>query len=69
MKIRDCLLARASVPLFLRAQGEDGFVSVFDGKKLKGGPETASFVDDGAIAIQESEGFLAGLAGDAGPVA
>lgn len=23
--------------LFLRAQGEDGFVSLFDGKKLKGG--------------------------------
>ena len=47
-------------------QGEDGFVSLFDGKSLNGwtvadGPETAFYVEDGSIVVQESEGFPAWL--------
>jgi hypothetical protein len=62
MKRRDFLNAASAVPLLLQAQVEDGFTNVFDGKTLNGwsiqdGPETAFYVNDGAIVIQESSGF------------
>jgi hypothetical protein len=54
------------MPLLMQAQSEDGFTSLFDGKHLDGwtvqdGPETAFYVNDGAIVIQESAGFPAWL--------
>src|SRR5262249_33876297 len=56
-------------PVLLAApQGaeEAGFVSLFDGRTLNGwsvqdGPETAFYVDDGAIVAHESAGFPAWL--------
>src|SRR5438045_137695 len=60
---RRAFLSAASVaPLLLQAQAEDGFVNLFDGKTLRGwsvqeGPETAFYVDDGAIVVHESSGF------------
>lgn len=62
MNRRNFLSATSAFPLFLQAQAEDGFSSLFDGKSLKGwtiqeGPETAFYVDDGAIVVHESCGF------------
>src|SRR5260370_14255791 len=62
MKRRTFLSATSAVPLYLQAQSEDGFTSLFDGKTLDGwrireGPQTAFYVNDGAIVIQESSGF------------
>src|SRR3954471_19301650 len=56
MTRRTLLGAIASAPLFLKAQSGDGFTSLFDGKTLSGwnvqdGPETAFYVDDGAIVV------------------
>ncbi len=46
----------------MQAQSEAGFTSLFDGKTLDGwtiqdGPQTAFYVDDGAIVVLESCGF------------
>ena len=62
MNRRDFLGATSAVPLFLQAQAEVDFTRLFDGKSLKGwtiqeGPETAFYVDDGAIVVHESSGF------------
>ena len=62
MDRRVFLGATATAPLLLQAQAEDGFISLFDGKTLNAwtiqeGPETAFYVDDGAIVVQESSGF------------
>lgn len=62
MNRRVFLGATSAVPLFLQAQAEDGFTSIFDGKTLQGwtvqeGPETAFYVDNGAIVVHESAGF------------
>lgn len=62
MNRREFLMATSAVPLLLHAQTEDGFTSLFDGKSLNlwsvaEGPQTAFYVEDGAIVIQESSGF------------
>jgi hypothetical protein len=62
MNRRSFLNAASAVPMLLQAQGEDGFTNLFDGKTLEGwsiqnGPQTAFYVNDGAIVIQESSGF------------
>ncbi|HZT28843.1 MAG TPA: DUF1080 domain-containing protein [Bryobacteraceae bacterium] len=61
MNRRAFLATSAALPL-LQAQPEDGFVSLFDGKSLRGwtiqeGPETAFYVRDGAIVVHEGSGF------------
>ena len=66
MNRRVFLKATSAVPLLMQAQAEDGFSSLFDGKSLNGwtiqdGPETAFYVDDGAIVVHESSGFPAWL--------
>src|SRR6202051_92725 len=66
MKRRAFLTTASAAPLLMQAQSEDGFTSLFDGKRLDGwtvqeGPETAFYVNDGAIVIQESAGFPAWL--------
>jgi hypothetical protein len=60
---RDALFALAAAPL---ARTDEGFTSLFDGKSLKGwsaqnGPESAFYVQDGAIVIHEGAGFPAWL--------
>ena len=65
MKRRQFLTAAAVVPAVLAApqdSSETGFVPLFDGKSLDGwtvadGPETAFYVNDGAIVAHESAGF------------
>ena len=59
MNRRTFLGATSAVPLLLQAQAESGFVSLFDNETLHGwtiqeGPETAFYVDDGAIVVHES---------------
>src|SRR5207237_9876912 len=54
--------ATATVPCLFKAHAEDGHASIFDGKTLEGwtiqeGPQTAFYVDDGAIVVHESSGF------------
>src|SRR5215831_10499904 len=61
MHRRTFLGATLAAPL-LSPAAEDGFTSLFDGKTLRGwhiqdGPETAFYVDDGAIVVHESSGF------------
>jgi hypothetical protein len=62
MNRRTFLTGAAVVPLALNAQSEDGFTPIFDGKTLNGwtveeGPETAFYVNEGAIVVHESAGF------------
>jgi hypothetical protein len=62
MNRRAFLGATSTVPLWLPAQAEDNFISLFDGKTLDGwtiqeGPETAFYVDNAAIVVHESSGF------------
>jgi hypothetical protein len=65
MRRRDFLAAAGSTPAFLAAAqtaGESGFVSLFDGRSLEGwsvcdGPETAFYVDEGAIVVHPSAGY------------
>src|SRR3982074_381389 len=62
MNRRAFLGATATAPLWLQAETEEGFISLFNGKTLDAwaiqeGPETAFYVDDGAIVIHESSGF------------
>jgi hypothetical protein len=65
MRRRDFLAATGSTPAFLAAAqtvGESGFVSLFDGRSLEGwsvcdGPETAFYVDEGAIVVHPSAGY------------
>jgi hypothetical protein len=62
MNRRVFLGATSAVSLLMQAKAEDGFTSLFDGKSLHGwttqeGPETAFYVDDGAIVVHESSGF------------
>ena len=69
MKRRDFLKAACISPLLVNAQSEDGLASIFDGKTLDGwtvedGPETAFYVDDGAIVVHEAAGFPAWLRSD-----
>lgn len=59
---RRTFLGAASVPLFAQAQPGDSFIPLFDGKTLAGwtvqdGPESAFYVDEGAIVVHESSGF------------
>src|SRR5579862_2015703 len=66
MNRRVFLGATSAVPLLLQAQAEAGFTSLLDGKSLHGwtireGPETAFYVNDGAIVVHESAGFPAWL--------
>jgi hypothetical protein len=56
---RHALFALAAAPL---ARAEDGFTPLFDGSSLKGwsvqnGPESAFYVNDGAIVIHEGANF------------
>jgi hypothetical protein len=56
----------AALPALLQAEGEAGFVTLFDGKtlhgwKIKEGPETAFYVQNGDIVAHESAGFPAWL--------
>src|SRR5437867_11184154 len=62
MHRRAFLGAASTAPLLMQAQSEAGFTSLFDGKTLYGwaiqdGPQTAFYVDDGAIVVLESCGF------------
>jgi hypothetical protein len=63
MDRRDFLAAAAGAPLlFAQNTEETGFTPLFDGKSLDGwtvrdGPETAFYVNDGAIVVHESAGF------------
>jgi hypothetical protein len=55
-------MAGAAIPSIVRAAGEMGFTSLFDGKTLTGwtvreGPESAFYVQDGAIVIHEGSNF------------
>ena len=57
------------VPALLRAQAEEGFVPLFDGKSLAGwsiqeGPESAFYVDNGDIVGHVSSDFPAWLRSD-----
>jgi hypothetical protein len=66
MDRRAFLTTTLALPSLLRAQAEEGFTSLFDGKTLSGwtvhdGPETAFYVADGAIVVHESSGFPAWL--------
>ncbi len=67
MNRRGFLRSTSGLPLFLlQAEPENGFVPLFDGKTLDGwtiqdGPQTAFYVNDGAIVIHESSGFPAWL--------
>ena len=63
MRRRD-FLATASTPALLAAQSADdaGLVSLFDGRSLEGwsvcdGPESAFYVNDGAIVVHPSAGY------------
>ena len=54
MKRRTLLAAPAAIPVLFARQAEEGFVPLFDGKTLQGwsvqqGPESAFYVNDGAI--------------------
>src|SRR6266446_792882 len=62
MHRRAFLGAASTAPLLMQAQSEAGFTSLFDSKTLDGwtiqdGPQTAFYVDDGAIVVLESCGF------------
>jgi hypothetical protein len=66
MNRRDFLAAAAAVPALLQGQTEEGFTPLFDGKTLDGwtireGPESAFYVDDGAIVVHEGSNFPAWL--------
>jgi hypothetical protein len=67
MNRRAFLAAAGAAPLlFGQNADEGGFTSLFDGKSLDGwtvrdGPETAFYVNDGAIVVHESAGFPAWL--------
>jgi len=67
MNRRGFLAAAAAAPvLFAQDDSESGFTPLFDGKSLAGwsvqdGPETAFYVNDGAIVVHESAGFPAWL--------
>src|SRR6185295_9167723 len=64
MKRRDFLAAAAVPALFAAPQDSDesAFTKLFDGRSLDGwsvkdGPESAFYVDDGAIVVHESAGY------------
>jgi hypothetical protein len=64
MKRRDFLAVAGGAPLLsaMPQSDEDGFTSLFDGKTLAGwsvreGPESAFYVNDGAIVVHESSGY------------
>lgn len=63
MQRRSFLAAASALPALLQAQHtEDGFISLFDGKTLSGwtieeGPETAFYVEDGAIVVHTASGY------------
>ena len=66
MNRRAFLTAASAVPVFAQTSSEPGFTSLFDGKTLEGwtvqdGPETAFYVNNGAIVVHESSGFPAWL--------
>src|SRR5207253_709614 len=66
-------LSTAAVPALLQAQAqaqaESGFTPLCDGKTLRGwkikeGPETAFYVNDGSIVVHDSAGFPAWLSSE-----
>lgn len=62
MNRRTFLALAPALPVALRGQLEDGFVSLFDGRTLRGwsieqGPESAFYVNDGAIVVHEGSNF------------
>jgi hypothetical protein len=62
MNRRKFFTAAAAVPALASAQSTENFTALFDGKTLAGwtvqqGPESAFYVRDGAIIVQESSGF------------
>src|SRR5438045_3855502 len=65
MTRREFLASAAAAPAFVslrQADDEAGFTPVFDGISLNGwtvadGPESAFYVNDGAIVVHESAGF------------
>jgi hypothetical protein len=64
MRRREFLATAGSTPALLAAQagGESGFVPLFDGRTLAGwsvceGPESAFYVNEGAIVVHQSAGF------------
>jgi 3-keto-disaccharide hydrolase len=55
-------LSTTALPALLQAQAESGFAPLFDGQtlhgwKIKEGPESAFYVNDGAIVVHDSAGF------------
>jgi len=66
MNRRDFLAAAAAAPGAAQIADESAFTSLFDGRSLAGwsvadGPETAFYVNGGAIVVHESAGFPAWL--------
>ena len=66
MNRRAFLAAASAVPLFGQAEPEPEFTPLFDGKTLNGwsveeGPESAFYVNEGAIVVHEAAGFPAWL--------
>ena len=69
MKRREFLASATLAPALLtlrQDQDDSGFVKVFDGTSLDGwsvadGPESAFYVEDGAIVVHPSAGFPAWL--------
>ena len=62
MTRRDLLAAAAALPAAAQSTSGDGFTSLFDGRTLDGwsvvdGPESAFYVNDGAIVVHEGSGF------------
>jgi hypothetical protein len=64
MRRRDFIVAAGSASLMAAAQSgdESGFTSLFDGRSLAGwsicdGPESAFYVNDGAIVVHQSSGY------------
>ena len=62
MNRRVFLTSTAALPAILLGQSEEDFTSLFDGKTLQGwtvreGPESAFYVRDGAILVQEGSNF------------
>ena len=62
MTRRDFLATSAAAPALAQTAPEAGFTPLFDGRSLDGwkivdGPESAFYVDDGAIVVHEGGGF------------
>lgn len=66
MNRRTFLSGALALPLLGQSELEKGFTPLFDGRTLAGwsveeGPESAFYVNDGAIVVHEAAGFPAWL--------